>query len=214
MKKMMIVLPFVMTMLLMVSGVLFQAGCESAEGLDGLQVEPSSVTLTPGTSNSVIFTALLNVTNKLAFPIEWSVSDTSLGSIAVSTANSAVYRSTGRNGNNVIKARDQYSNEGVATITQTSDSYLLTLTASPTSLTSTETACTVTVSGGVGPYSWSVGNSALGNVSGSGSSVMYASTQAGSNVIIVHDDNGVAASIAITRAAGTGSGGTTPTPGG
>lgn len=201
---------------LLLAGV-FLSGCESAGGIDGLTIDPSSVSLTPGSgSNSVVFTATLNATNQLAYPLEWSVSDTSLGSIAASTANSAVYRSSGRIGSNVVKARDQYGNEGVAAVNQGSDSYTLSLAASPGSLSSGTNSCTVTVTGGTGPYTWSVGDSSLGTVSGSGSSVMYTSSRAGSNVIICHDNYDVSASISITQSAASGgsSGGSTPTPGG
>lgn len=205
----MVILPFVL-----LNACLF-SGCEPAEGLDGLTINPSSATLTPSTSNTVIFTVAQVITNELAYPIEWSVSDGSLGSITASTANSAVYKSTGKNGNNTIKAKDQYGNEGVATVTQTSDSYTLTLTASPSSLNSTSTVCTVTVSGGVAPYSWSVSDSSAGSISGSGSSVMYTASRAGSNAITVTDEYGMSASIAITRTDSSSSGGTTtPTPGG
>src|SRR3989339_22841 len=110
------------------------SGCESADGVDGLTIDPSSVTLSPSGSNSVVFTATLNATNELAYPLEWSVADSALGSISANAANTAVYTSTGRNGNNVVKARDQYGNEGVATVNQTSDSYVLTLSASPSAL--------------------------------------------------------------------------------
>lgn len=195
-------------------GAAFLTGCESASGTDGLTLDPSSATLTP-TSNTVTFTAILNVTNKLSLPITWSLSDSSKGSIIASSASSAVYKGNGSTGNNAIIGRDQYGNEGVAAITQTSELYALTVTASATVLTAGTNACTVSVTGGVGPYDWSVGDSSLGTVSGSGSSVMYQSIRAGSNVVTVRDDNGVAASIAIIRTGSSGSsGGPTPTPGG
>lgn len=199
------------------TGVVLFSGCESADGVDGLAIDPSSVSLTPaGGSNSVVFKATLNVTNRLAYPLEWSVSDGSLGSISASTADSAVYKSTGKNGSNVVKARDQYGNEGVATVNQGSDSYALTLAASPSSLSAGTNSCTVTVTGGYPPYRWSVSDSSLGRISGSGSSVMYTSLKAGSNAIICRDEYGVSASITITQSSSgsTGGGGGTPTPGG
>ncbi|OGV66896.1 MAG: hypothetical protein A2283_23085 [Lentisphaerae bacterium RIFOXYA12_FULL_48_11] len=196
----------------------FLSGCESADGVDGLTLDPSSVSLTPGGgSNSVVFTAALNTTNELAYPLEWSVSDGSLGSISASTANSAVYRSTGKNGSNVVKAKDQYGNEGVATVNQGSDSYELSLSASPGSLSSGTNSCTVTVTGGYAPYRWSVSDSSLGEISGSGSSVMYTSFGPGSNAIICRDEYGMSVSISITQyssSSESSSGGATPTPGG
>jgi hypothetical protein len=147
----------------------------------------------------VIFTAILNVTNTLSLPVTWSLKDTSLGSIVDSSSYTAVYERSSRNGDNVITARDQYGNEGFASIKQISETYVLTVTASATVLNSGTNACTVTVSGGTAPYDWSVGDSSLGYISGEGSSVMYQSSQAGSNVITVRDANDVSASIAITR---------------
>ncbi|MDD4869243.1 MAG: hypothetical protein PHR77_01685 [Kiritimatiellae bacterium] len=190
-----LVLPVVLLL-----GMSLLTGCESAEGTEGLQVEPSSITLTPS-SNTVTFTAILNVTNALSLPITWSLKDSSLGSIIGSSGSTAIYQRSSRNGDNVITARDQYGNEGFAAINQISETYVLTVTASATVLSSGTNACTVTASGGIAPYRWSVGNPSLGSVSGTGSSVMYQSSQAGSNVITVRDGNGVSASIAITRTA-------------
>jgi len=209
----------VMLFICFIAGAVFFLGCESADGVDGLTIDPSSVSLTPaGGSNSVVFTATPNSTNQLTYPLEWSVSDGSLGSISATTANSAVYKSTGKNGSNVVKAKDQYGNEGVATVDQGSDSYTLTLAASPSSLSSGTNSCTVTVTGGYGSYRWSVSNSSLGTISGSGSSVMYTSSGPGSNAITCRDEYGVSASITITQtssSSGSSSSSTpTPTPGG
>ena len=198
------------------SGMCVFSGCESAQGLDGLTISPSSVTLTPS-SNIVAFTAILNVTNSnLALPITWSLKDESLGSIVSTTPLGAVYQGNGRTGNNVITARDQYGNEGAAAISMSSSAYVITLAASPSVLSPGTNSCTVTATGGTAPYTWSVGNSSLGSISGSGSSVAYTSSAAGANSISVTDANGVSASISITQtaAASSSSSTSTPTPGG
>ena len=185
-----------------IAGMAFLAGCESADGLSGLTVTPSSATLTPA-SNTVTFVAGVSVTNSLALPVEWSLRDASLGSIIASTADSAIYKRSSKNGDNVITARDQYGNTGNATINQRSDAYdyVLTVTASPSSLSAGTNTCTVTVTGGVAPYQWSVADSSAGSILGSseGSSIVYQASRAGSNAINVSDENGISASIAIIR---------------
>lgn len=63
----------------------------------------------------------IGTTNKLEglyLPLEWRVSDTSLGLIAETVANSAVYVSLGPQGANVITVRDQAGNEGIAIVNQ------------------------------------------------------------------------------------------------
>lgn len=196
-------------------GLSMLAGCESANGLAGVQLSPSSATISP-TSNSVTFVATLNVTNTtLALPLTWSLANGSLGRIVGSSGLNAVYVGNGQAGNNVITVKDQYGNEGAASITQVSNGYTLTLAASPASLNPGTNACTVTVTGGTAPYSWSIGDSSLGSISGSDSSAVYISSRAGSNVITARDANGVSGSISITQTSGSSSSsGGTPVPGG
>jgi len=193
------------------AGAHFFTGCEPAEGLDGLTVEPSEATLTPG-SNTVIFTAVLHATNELSLPLEWRVSDPSLGSIVSQSGYTAVYQSTGRNGNNVVTARDQYGNEGSATVRQTEETYTLTLTAVPSAqLPAGTNECTIIVEGGVAPYRWSVENSSLGRVTVKADNmVVYRSYAPGSNGVRVRDANGVSGAIVIYQAAPSAG----PSPGG
>ena len=132
----------------------FFVGCEAAKGLDGLTVNPSSVILTPGT-NAVVFTVTLNTTNtlSLSLPLVWSVSNSSLGSIAGGSGFSAVYSATANLGQNIITARDQYGNEGFATVTQTTASTSTTSTtgSSGTTTTTTTTTTSATTTTTLGP---------------------------------------------------------------
>ncbi len=91
-------------------------GCDSAEGVDGIQVSPESVTLT-STNNTVVFAA--KAESGLALPLEWSVANSSLGTINYSSGSNAVYiASTVKKGNQVVIVKDQYGNEGYASVVQ------------------------------------------------------------------------------------------------
>lgn len=178
------------------------SGCEKATGLAGLSIDPSYVTLTPG-SNSVIL-AVTGVTNNLALPLEWSVSDPALGTIQNHSGYTAVYKSTDRSGQNTVTVRDQYENEGFATINQVEEQYSLSLAADPsTTISASNSVVTITVenaSEAQPPFDWSVSDSSLGEIEDAGgSSAVYRSRRAGSNVIHVEDANGAAGSIAITQ---------------
>ena len=172
------------------------AGCEQANGLSGVDVEPSSVTLASG-SNTVEFTVVATSSNaapkNFDLPIEWRVSDPSLGTIIRSSGFSAVYKRTGKNGDNTVIARDPYDAEGYATVHQILATYTITLTAtaSPDNYT-----WTIAASGGQPPYHWSVGDHDMGGLVGShtGISVVYSG---GPNAVQCTDANGVSASIAV-----------------
>ena len=100
-------------------------GCESGKGLESLFISPESVTLT-ATNKTVIFTAggeslSTNDTGQvasLARPLQWYVSDPALGSITKSSGTQAVYTRTTANGENTVIVKDQYDNEGFATVRQ------------------------------------------------------------------------------------------------
>lgn len=110
-----------MAMVAVAGAVLWMGtGCEEAEGLKGLNVEPPTVTLGGSGSNAVTareFTAV--VSNDLALPLEWRVSNPSLGDIRSQSGTKAIYAANkGQKGDNVITVRDQYKNEGSAIVTQ------------------------------------------------------------------------------------------------
>jgi len=100
-------------------------GCEDASN-HSITVTPaaSSLDVTEGSQNAVVLTAsngpsnTVARTNELLYPLEWSVTEPSLGNISSSGGNSAVYTRTGARGSNTIIVRDQGDGEGVAVVTQ------------------------------------------------------------------------------------------------
>jgi hypothetical protein len=111
MKKMLVL---VLMVVAGVAALAVMSGCESAEGTDGITVSPGSVTVSGGT-NAVTFSA--QVKSSLAMPLAWSVSNGSLGSISRSSGSNAVYVAySGRTGTQTVIVKDQYGNEGFATV--------------------------------------------------------------------------------------------------
>jgi hypothetical protein len=201
-----------------VLSALLQTGCEEAKGLQGLQVDPSSATLRTN-NQTVVFTVTGGITNEtLALPLYWAVKDEGLGRIVSSSGFMAIYQRTDRNGVNAVTVRDQYENEGYATVDQSSENYSLTLEASDTTVAIGE-AVTIRVitESAQAPFAWRL-VSGPGSVSGSGASAGYSSTTTGVAVIEATDANGASGVIAITVAdaasddggSGGGPGGTDP----
>lgn len=188
-------------------GVVF-TGCESAEGLEGLTIDPSYVELGPG-SNAVVFT-VASVTNSTArdldLPIAWSVSNPSLGNIVSSSGYTARYSGGRGGGVNTVTARNQYGDEGRATVKHMAEQYAMALAASPNPIPSSASMATVTATGGVAPYRWWVDNSDAGSIASGGSSdtVVYRSKKAGQGIVHARDANGVVGSVVITQEAGEG----------
>lgn len=179
-------------------------GCETVEKFPSdMAIAPANATVTPS-ERSVVFTVYMSTSDDPALPISWSVSNPALGGFTSSSGASAVYRSSGHNGQNVVTATDRDGHVCAATVEQTSESYGLTITASPSStLTSTQTTCTLTAKGGTPPYKWKLSDNSLGTLTGGSSdTVVYTSSgTAGSNVATVHDANDVSCSISITQSA-------------
>ena len=104
------------------------AGCETGGDTVALTIVPSFVDLTAASTNGTTttnsytqtFTVETNGLRALSLPLEWSVSDTSLGKIAASGGYSASYvrTSTTNSGDNSITVVDQYGAKGVATVRQ------------------------------------------------------------------------------------------------
>ncbi len=132
--KKMAVMVFGFVICTMAAGLL--VGCDEADVNGRLEVLPEAATI-DANGGSVVFTAYwieeedfdgTNLTarlrstppedKELALPIEWSVSDSNLGSITAGSGNSAAYVSSGRVGVNTVIARDQYGAEGLASVTQ------------------------------------------------------------------------------------------------
>jgi uncharacterized protein YceK len=184
---------------LIVFSAMLQSGCEEAKGLDGLQVDPSSTTLTTN-DQTVIFTVTGGITNEaLALPLTWRVQDGSLGNIIHSSGYTAIYQRSDNDGVNTIIVRDQYENEGYATVQQRSDNYSLTLDASDSSVTVNEgVTITVTTAEAEAPFSWQL-ISGPGSVDESvGASAGFSSSTAGVAVIRATDANGAAGVVTIT----------------
>ena len=109
-------------MLAMLGTSLF-SGCEEAEDIRGLTIEPDFVDLTGTTSASSnnlsqTFTVSEDSLQTLSLPLEWSVSNPGLGSIASSGGSSASYVRFTAHGDNSIQVVDQYGSRGVATVRQ------------------------------------------------------------------------------------------------
>ena len=92
-------------------------GCETDGESAGLVLSPSSVTLS-STNNTATFTVSTNSQRALSLPLEWSVSDPSLGNIVAASGWQAIYARLGKSGNNVVTAKDQYGSEGHAVVSQ------------------------------------------------------------------------------------------------
>lgn len=194
---------------------LLQNGCEEAKGLQGLRVDPSSATLSTN-NQTVALTVTGGITNEtLALPLTWSVQDEGLGRIINSSGFMAIYQRTDRNGVNTVTVRDQYDNEGFATVEQTEENYSLVLGASDTTISINEAVTiTVTTTSAEAPFSWRL-VSGPGSVSGAGASAGYSSSTPGVAVIQATDANGASGVIAITVSDTAGDdGGSSGGPGG
>lgn len=184
--------------LTIVLAALLQSGCEQATGLNGLQVDPSSATLTTN-GQTTVFTVTGGITNEtLALPLSWRVSDEALGRITYSSGYSGVYQRTEVNGSNTIIVRDQYDNEGFATVQQSAVAYSLELSASATSITNGQSVTiTVTTASAQAPFRWRLLSGPERLIAGSGSSAAYSAEAVGTAVIEAEDANGATGVIAI-----------------
>lgn len=170
-------------------------GCEEADGLYQLYLDPSNIELTYA-SNSVSLT-VVGTSNALALPLEWRVSNPDLGYIAFETGYSALYYRYSDNGDNVVIVKDQYENEGFATIRQISGPGALTI---QKVRADTNTWTVSVVNPGPGLYEWWERKPAIGQVVsiGNGSSAVYDVKVFGErNDVYVRDRNGNIGSISI-----------------
>ncbi len=210
MKRTVSSLSFVISLIVILVCSMLQTGCEEAKGLKGLTVDPASATLTTN-GQTTVFTVTGGITNEtLALPLTWRVSNAALGGILFSSGVSATYQRTSVDGVNTLIVRDQYDNEGYATIKQTAATYSLDLTATPATITVGEgSTITITSTDSLAPYSWRL-RSGPGSVTGaSGStSAVYTSSTAGTAVVEVTDANGASGvvGIVVESAASTGTG--------
>ena len=190
--------------LIVISGFVL-SGCEEAGGQDGLTIDPSSKSLTTE-ERTAQFTVTGGITNQsLALPLTWSVTDSSLGNITQSSGLSAVYERNDANGNNTIIVKDQYENEGYATVNQTAVAYTLALTASPSSeIPFGSDTVTISVNdneNAQAPFTWSVQSGAGSIIGGQGTdTAVFQSTDLNVAVIKCTDANGAEGVISITHA--------------
>ncbi len=109
------------TAALMMTAMLLWVGCEESTTDMTINVSPASV----GVTNNYVITFVAsmpdstNTSAELDYPLEWNLSDWTLGSIIESKGDTAIYATTpGRAGANVITVRDQAGREGAAGIAQ------------------------------------------------------------------------------------------------
>lgn len=80
----------------------------------------SSTTSTGTSTNDTSTTTITSnmALNDLSYPLEWSVSNPAMGTIIRSSGDTALYRMNAVSGHQVITVRDQYGNEGYASVYQ------------------------------------------------------------------------------------------------
>ncbi len=103
------------------TGLTIRAACEECSGnLQVLGYGYGSITLTAcrGACCGDCLDSSTNLVDRLFLPLEWSVSNPSLGRILASGGYTAVYESIGGKGRNIVTVRDQSGREGIAGIEQ------------------------------------------------------------------------------------------------
>ncbi len=116
-------------LLMIVIAVAFVTGCEDASTESGqITLVPGGITVTNDRITVITFRAgdvsddpdTVFVSTNFFYPLEWSVSDPSLGNIISSSAASAIYQTVaGRSGANVVTVRDQIGQIGQAAVVLT-----------------------------------------------------------------------------------------------
>jgi hypothetical protein len=100
--------------------VVMMTGCEEDFENAGIDVTPASVSLSR--ESSVVLTAYgTEAREGLVAPLEWGVSDPSLGRIVASSGFTAVYRRSNADGMNVVVVRDKSGKEGYVVVKQRTD---------------------------------------------------------------------------------------------
>jgi len=231
------------------AAALFLTGCDEAEGLETILISPSEKEMTtrestiwltasfPGatkadgddtnTTSSVGFADPVDPDDILHLPLEWDVTDPSLGQIFGSGGTGALYVRNSNLGVNTIVVRDQYDNEGYAKVRQTVEQYRLELAAisgtssnnlSAAYIPEGEVTATIRVSSAIGgdgptaPFTWSVVFPTRGYIlAGQGSdTVVFRTTseaESGFNVVQCTDAYGVVGTIVVQIGEGSSSSG-------
>ena len=188
-------------------------GCEKLDDSGGVSITPSSVTLTQS-SNSVHFTASVDSNMFFTTPLEWYVSDPSLGAIEYQSGTEATYRRTPVNGVNTVIVKVPSGAEGLATVQQVSDAgttneHADAISISPANpeLSGSVNTVQFTASGINGslslPLSWGVSNSKLGIIaSQAGYDAVYLRldfTPGNVNIVTVTDHRGAGGVTYVTQ---------------
>ena len=97
-------------------------GCEETTTDVGITIAPQSATLTEAGASQVFEATSVGqgtgTVSGLFLPLEWHVSDSSLGSVVANGGSTAIYVSLGKSGQNVVSVKDQSGLKGVAVVTQ------------------------------------------------------------------------------------------------
>ncbi len=92
-------------------------GCETTETTDNVITVTPAESYVSSTQSVVTLKASMTGTNlAMVLPLEWSVSDTSLGIIKAVAGDTAVYEATLKHGHNIIYVSDTGDSEGVAAV--------------------------------------------------------------------------------------------------
>ncbi len=219
---------------------LLMTGCDEATGLEPILISPSESEMTtrdttvwlaasfPGATaaikaddtngtSTVAFGDPVDTTDILHLPLTWKVTNPALGQIVSQGGASAVYVRTTATGVNRIIVRDQYDNEGFATIRQMVEQYTLDLVSLSGTATNNanaayipvgEVTATIRVSSAIGgdgptaPFTWSVLFPTRGYIlAGQGSDTCVFRTtdenETGFNVVQCTDAYGVVGTIVV-----------------
>lgn len=173
-------------------------GCDDDSDPSGndFRIEPSAVTLSPS-EETVTLTVIGGIE-----PMTWTAPSNGLGTVSGS-GRTVTYTRTDATGASHVEVTDSQSWTATSIITQTGEEEEeAALSVSPTSATLDYDGDQVvfTASGGVEPYSWSVGDDSLGSVSWDASSTaLYERKAAGENTVIVSDNEGHVALAEVTQ---------------
>ena len=106
-------------MAVLLGALLHMTGCEEGDPDRWLTISPAEIVLNDETA-TVTFVANVTTNDDAGFatPIEWRMTDPTLGAFIGGSGNSIIYGRYPETGVNVITAEDPYGAEGTAIVTQ------------------------------------------------------------------------------------------------
>lgn len=164
-------------------GLFLFPGCEDdGVGDAEFRIEPAQVTL--GAEDDTIVLQAVGGTE----PFEWLVTDETLGAVT-GEGRRVTYTRTTKNGANTVEVTDSKTWTAKATIIQQEEAAELTISPENVTITVAGEKVHFSATGGARPYTWAVGNTAIGTVEqGSAySDAIYTSIARAPNEVIVHD---------------------------